>query len=57
MSKSTRGWTGADRAKPAEEVDIRYGHGLLKQESSRVAGLRPGIDSERAPGRWALPGP
>ena len=34
MGTETRGWTGADRAKPAEEVDIRYGHGLLKRESS-----------------------
>ena len=57
MSRETRGWTGADRAKPAEEVDIRYGHGLLKRESSRWPGYVLVSTPERAPGRGALPGP
>ena len=35
MNKPTRGWTSADQAKSPTEVDIRYGHSLLKKESSQ----------------------
>ena len=54
MSRETRGWTGADRAKPAEEVDIRYGHGLLKRESSAWPGyvLVSTPSAHRAAGRY-----
>ena len=54
MNRETRGWTGADRAKPAEEVDIRYGHGLLKRESSRWPGyvLVSTPSAHRAAGRY-----
>lgn len=34
MALSPRGWTGAKQAKPASDLDIRFGHGLLESESS-----------------------
>lgn len=30
-----RGWSGMERSRPAREVDIRYGHGLLRSESEQ----------------------
>ncbi len=53
MSRETRGWTGADRAKPAEEVDIRYGRGLLKRESSQW----PRYAAVTTPTAYATAGP
>jgi glycerol-1-phosphate dehydrogenase [NAD(P)+] len=34
MSELGRGWTGGDRFRPARDVDVRYGHGLVSSESS-----------------------
>ena len=34
MNKAGRGWSHASQMKPAAEYDIRYGSGLLKNESS-----------------------
>ena len=34
MKLSGRGWEGSSRSKPAIEYDIRYGSGLLRQESA-----------------------
>ena len=34
MNKAGRGWSHASQMKPAAEYDIRYGSGLLKQESA-----------------------
>lgn len=35
MSTRRGGWTGSADARPASAYDIRYGHGLLRDESSR----------------------
>ncbi|MFW6194949.1 MAG: iron-containing alcohol dehydrogenase [Chloroflexota bacterium] len=35
MGHDGRGWTGATNARPAREVELRYGHGLVEQESSK----------------------
>jgi glycerol dehydrogenase-like iron-containing ADH family enzyme len=35
MNKPGRGWDGGSQMKPAAEYDIRFGSGLLKNESSR----------------------
>ena len=29
-----RGWTGGQNFRPAREVDVIYGHGLVKSESA-----------------------
>lgn len=34
MTELGRGWTGGDRFRPAREVEIMYGHGLLRNESA-----------------------
>jgi glycerol-1-phosphate dehydrogenase [NAD(P)+] len=34
MNKSGRGRTGGSKTKPAEQIEIRYGAGLLRQESA-----------------------
>jgi glycerol-1-phosphate dehydrogenase [NAD(P)+] len=34
MAELGRGWTGGDRFRPAREVEVKYGHGLLRQESA-----------------------
>ena len=33
MNKGKRGWSQSNLSKPAADIDIRYGHNLLKQES------------------------
>src|SRR5438105_15771936 len=34
MTRSRRGWTNPSQRKQAADVEIRYGHGLLKRESA-----------------------
>lgn len=34
MSELGRGWTGGDRFRPARDVDVRYGHELVRNESA-----------------------
>ena len=34
MTELGRGWTGGNRFRPAREVEIRYGHDLLRNESA-----------------------
>jgi glycerol-1-phosphate dehydrogenase [NAD(P)+] len=34
MTQLGRGWTGGSGFRPAREVDVRYGHGLLRDESA-----------------------
>lgn len=35
MTELGRGWTGGNQFRPAREVEIKYGHGLLGYESSK----------------------
>ena len=34
MSELGRGWTGGDRFRPARDIDVQYGHGLVAKESA-----------------------
>ena len=34
MTELGRGWTGGGQFRPARDVDIRYGHGLVQKESA-----------------------
>jgi len=34
MITGSRGWTGMEKARPARDVDVRYGHGLVHNESA-----------------------
>ena len=34
MAELGRGWTGGSSFRPAREVEVRYGHDLLRKESA-----------------------
>ena len=47
MNKGKRGWSQSNLSKPAADIDIRYGHNLLKTGERDLALIRRCLNTKR----------